>query len=326
LRISPPSHGEKRGLALALALALAGSLAWAAEPKAAPKVEPKAEPKAEAKASPKTEPKAEPKADPAVAARAVADLEARLAALQRQGTGFALRARYEALLGEAATLAERHAADPASARAHLVIARCCEALGKHPEKEAAFARYVEQLVASSKDRAAAELRAEADALIARRQLFPAVKVLRLMLSKFADGPEAAYALYRLGTAQLWMERHDEAAASLLEVVQRWPKSEFAADARLRLARANLLQGKHAQTIDLLGSFLAEEPKSPKRDAVLFDLAVARYTSGDHYGALVGFQQLLREMPKSPYAEPARSVVARLRNQVLRRIDHADHGD
>jgi TolA-binding protein len=294
------------GLLLSFCLGFTASLSSAAEPKAPPK--------------------AGAKAEPTPAARAEADLDARLAALQKEGTGFGLRARYEALLAEAATLAERYAADPAAARAQLVIARCCEALGKHPEKEAAFARYIDALAATSKEAAAADLRAEAEALIARRQLFPAVKVLRLMLSKFADGPEAAYALYRLGTAQLWMEHYDEAAASLLEVVQRWPKSDTAAEARLRLARANLLQGKHAQSVDLLETVLAQEPKAPRRDAALFDLAVARYRSGDHYGALVGFQQLVREMPKSPYAEPARSLVARLRNQVLRRIDQPDRGD
>jgi len=267
---------------------------------------------------------AEPKAPPSEGAKAAAELQAKLDALRKEGTGFDLRTRYQALLTEAAAVAERHAADPTAARAFLIIARCCEALGKHPEKEAAFARYVDLLAAASKDQAVAELRAEAEALVARRELFSAVKLLRLMLSKFPDGPEAAYALYRLGTCQLWMDRYDDAAAALSEVIQRWPKDELAAQARLRLARTNVLQNKHADSVPLLEAFLEQNPKSPDRDAALFHLAVARYLAADPYGALLGFQRVLRDAPKSPYAELARAALAKLRSEILRRIEEPEH--
>jgi len=261
----------------------------------------------------------EKKAEPSAAERAVAELEKRWAALRQEGTAFALRGRYEALLAEASNAAERHAADPAIARAYWVIARCCEVLGKHPEKEAAFERYVDILVAHSKERAAAELRAEADALIARRQLFPATKLLRLMLSKFPDGPEAAWALYRLGTCHLWMDRFDEATAALAEVVARFPKTPLAIEARLRLARANVAHDTPGESVATLESYLAQGGDLPQRDAALFDLAVARYLSRDYYGALVGFQRLIREAPKSPYVPIARACVAKLRADVLRSI-------
>ena len=257
---------------------------------------------------------------PTAAARAVADLEARLAALRKEGTAFALRDRYEALLADASAAAENHAADPAAARAYWVIARCCEALGKHPEKEAAFARYVELLVASSKERAAAELRAEIEALVARRELFPAMKLLRLMLEKFPDGPEAAWALYRLGTCHLWVDHFEDAATALSEVITRWPDGPAAVDARLRLARTYIARGAPAEAVPVLDVPAAQKPDTPHRDALLFDLAVARYLSRDYYGALVGFQQLIHAAPESPYAAIARAYVAKLRSDVLDRLD------
>ena len=263
------------------------------------------------------------KEEPSAAARAVADLDARLAALRKQGTAFELRPQYEALQAEAAAIAERHAADPDAARAYWLIARCCEALGKHPEKEAAFARYIDALLAHSKERAAAELKTEAEALIARRELFPAIKMLRLMLSKFPDGPDAAYALYRLGTCHLWLDQFEDATTDLGEVIERWPKSDVALHARLRLARASLLQKRHGDATELLEEFLATQPDAPGRDAALFDLATARYLAHDPYGSLVAFQRLIREAPKSPYADVARAWIAKLRGDVLQQIDRTD---
>ena len=258
-------------------------------------------------------------AEPTPAAVAVAALEAKLADLHKEGTAFALRERYEALLAEAAAAAEKHAADAAVARVYWVIARCCEALGKHPEKEAAFARYIDLLAATAKDRAAAELRAEIEALVARRQLFAATKLLQFTLSKFPDGPEAAWALYRLGTCHLWMEKDEDASAALSEVIDRWPKSAEATEARLRLARSLFARRRAAEVIPLLEAYLAGQPKGPQREAVLFDLAMARSLSRDYYGALVGFQNVVREAPQSPYAAVARACIAKLRSDVLSRI-------
>ena len=256
---------------------------------------------------------------PPKAARQAAALEARLAALLEEGTGFALRERNDALLADASAAARRLAADPAAARACLVMARCCEVLGKHPEKEAAFTRYIDALVAHSKGDAAKALRAEAETLVARRELYAAMKILRLMLARFPDGDEAAYALYRLGTCHLWMEQYDEAAEPLGEVLQRWPRSELAVEAQLRLARAHFAQGKHGECIGLLEASIAQHPKSPRRPALLFDLAVARYLSADYYGAIAGFQRVLREAPKSPYAPLAEACLAKLRAEVLKRL-------
>jgi len=259
------------------------------------------------------------------AARAVAELEARFAELLKEGTGFALRERYEALLGSASALAEKHAADPAVARAYWAIARCCEVLGKHPEKEAAFARYVEILVEHAKERAAAELKAEVEALVARREFFTAMKLLRLMLAKFPDGPEAAWALYRLGTCHLWMDHHEDAATALNEVIQRWPDTPIGIDARLRLARAQIAEGKAADAVAVLDAYLAGHPTAPQRDAMLFDLAVARVQSTDFYGAIVTFQQLIREVPGSPYVPVARAYIAKLRSDILSRIGREPRG-
>lgn len=262
--------------------------------------------------------------EPTPAARAMAALEERLAALRKEGTGFALRGRYEALLTDASAAAEAHAADPAAAAAHLVVARCCEALGKHPEKEAAFERYIDALMARSRDEAAAALRAESGALVARRELFAATKLLRLMLAKFPDGPEAAWALYRLGTCHLLMDRFEDAAAAFGEVLTRWPEGPAAAQARLRLARAYLAQGRHAEAIAMLEAGLPKEADAPLRDALLFDLAMARYLSRDYYGALVGFQRLVREAPSSPYAPLARAGVAKLRSDLLNRLSASEN--
>ena len=256
---------------------------------------------------------------PTPAARAVAALEARLAAQLAQGTEFEHRAHYEELLADAAKLAQNQAADPAAARAYWIMARCHEALGNHPEKDAAFARYIDTLLARSKALAAKELRAEIESLVGRRELFAAIKVLGLMLAKFTDGPDAAYALYRLGTCNLWMDRIEPAIEALSEVVTRWPKSRIAAQARLRLARANVQQNKHAATITVLERFLAEQPDAPERSAALFDLAMARHLLGDHYGALLAFQRIVRDDPESPYVPLARAELARLRSHILQRI-------
>ena len=256
---------------------------------------------------------------PTPAARAVATLEARLGALLKEGTGFAFRRRYEAMLAEASAVAERHAGHPGAARAHLVVARCCEVLGKHPEKDAAFAHYISLLVAHSKTEAAKELHRAVEDLVARRELYAAIKILRLMLSKFPEGDEAAYALYRLGTCHLWLDRYEEAAGALAELLQRWPASTVAVEARLRLARANLLQGKPAESVGLLAAHLAQNPKSPRRIELLFDLAVAHYMSADYYGALAGFRQIAREAPKSAYAPLAQAWLAKLRAEVLKRV-------
>ena len=256
---------------------------------------------------------------PSKAARRVAALEVRLAAILKEGTGLALRERYEALLADASAAARRPAADPAAARAYLVIARCCGVLGKHPEKEAAFVQYIDALVAHSKAEAAKALRREVEALVARRELYAAIKILRLMLARFPEGDEAAYALYRLGTCHLWMEQYDDAAEPLGEVIQRWPGSELAAEAQLRLTRARFAQGKHGECIGLLEACIAQHPKSRHRPALLFDLAVARYLSADYYGAIASFQRVLHEAPKSPYAPLAEACLAKLRSEVLKQL-------
>jgi outer membrane protein assembly factor BamD (BamD/ComL family) len=104
------------------------------------------------------------------------------------------------------------------------------------------------------------------------------------------------------------------------VVERWPESEQGVQARLRLARAYLLQSKYAETISLLERYLGQHPGSPQRAEMLFDLAVARYLSADHYGALASFQRVIREEPKSPYAELGRAFLAKLRGDVLQRVE------
>jgi len=258
-------------------------------------------------------------AEPTPAARAIATIEARLAELRKEGTGLALRERYEALLADASAVLEAHAADPAAARAHWIIAGCCEALGKHPEKEAAFEHYIDALLAHSAAPAAALMRIEVEALVARRELFAASKLLRLMLAKFPDGPEAAWALYRLGSCYLLMDHFADAATALGEVLERWPDSPAAAQARLRLARASLAQGKAADSAAAIEAYVAQRPDAPQRDALLFDLAVARYLARDYYSALVAFQRLVRDMPSSPYVPIARAAVAKLRADTLNRL-------
>jgi len=260
-----------------------------------------------------------PGVKPTETARRVAALEQRLAAQLAEGTGFAHRARYEALLAEASAVAERSPKDPAVARAYLVIARCCEVLGQHPEKEAAFGHYIDALVAHSKADAATALRAEVEALVARRELYAAIKILRLMLARFPEGEEAAYALYRLGTSHLWLAQYDEAAKALSEGVQRWPKGELGVEAQLRLDRAYFAEGKHGEATGLLEACLAQHPKTPRRPALLFDLAVARYLSADYYGAIAAFQRVVAEAPDSPYAPLAKASLGRLRSDVLKRL-------
>jgi tetratricopeptide (TPR) repeat protein len=291
---------------------------------------------------------AEKAPEPPPAARLIAALEGRLEALRKEGTGLALRERYEAILADASAMVEAAAGvgtggppvpppdKPtalALARAHWLIARCCEALGKHPEKEAAFERYIDALMAVAQDQAAAELRTEIEALIARRELFAATKLLRLMLAKFPapteptaakpDGAEAAWALYRLGACYLLMDHFADATTAFSEVLERWPDSPAAAQARLRIARASLAQRKAGESAAMLEAFLAQRPQAPQRDALLFDLAVARYLSHDYYSALVGFMRLVRDAPDSPYVPIARAAVAKLRTDILNRLSTAD---
>lgn len=262
------------------------------------------------------------KAKPATeGAEAVAALEGRLATLLKQGTGFELRQDYDTLLNDADADSKRYAADPGAVRVYLVIARCCEVLGKHPEKDAAFGRYIDILVAHSKAEAAQALRREVEALVARRELYGAIKMLQLMLAKFPDGDHAAYALYRLGTCHLWLEDYDDATGPLGEVVERWPKSDLALQAQMRLTRAHFAKNNYGESAALVEACLAQHPKTPRRPDLLFDLAMARYLSSDYYGALVGFQRLLREAPKSPYAPLARTCLAKLRSEVLHRLGH-----
>ena len=166
----------------------------------------------------------------------VPDLEARLNALLAAGAAMERQDAYNALLADASALAVK----PGSERAYLVLARCCEALGKHPEKEMAFRHYIDALLARSKGDAEKALRIEVEALIARRELYPAIKVLERMRSLLPDGPAAAYATYRLGTCHLWMEKHEaEAAKALAEVVEQWPKDPLAVQARQRFGPSRL---------------------------------------------------------------------------------------
>jgi len=258
---------------------------------------------------------------PTEGARVAAALQARLDALLKEGNGLALHPRYEALLAEASQAAEKHAAGPAAADLYRVMARGYEALGKHPEKDAAFARYIDALAARDKGRAAAVLQKEAERLIARRELYVAIKILELALAKFPDGPAAAAALYRLGTCHLWMNQYEPAEAALAEVIERWPASAPAVQARLRLARCYASSGKHASAVAVLERFVAEDRQSPERPAALFYLAVAQHLAGSYYPALLTYQQVAKEAPKSPYAPLARAALARLRGDVLRRVAH-----
>ncbi len=250
------------------------------------------------------------------AARAAGMLQDRLDALLAEGTDIALHPRYEDLLADANQAAEQYAADPAVADIYRIIARCCEALGKHPEKDAAFARYIDALAARDRDQAVAELRREAQALIARRELFVAIKILELALERFPDGPQAAEALYRLGTCHLWMDQFDAAQEALRDVIERWPDSPQAAQAHLRLARTLLAQGNATQAATLLADFLEEAPDAPQRPAALFTLGVARHLAGDSYRALLVYQQVVREAPDSPYAPLARAALVALRGSVV----------
>jgi tetratricopeptide (TPR) repeat protein len=254
--------------------------------------------------------------EPTAAQRLVAALQAQLDALLKEGTDLALYPRYEALLAEAARAAEEHQADPASAAFYRIAARCYEVLGKHVEKEAAFARYIDVLVAHNKARAAAELCREADDLLARRELFVAAKILELMVAKFPDGPEAAAALYRLGTCHLWMDHYEPAEMALAQVIERWPGTPHAVQARLRLARAYIAQGKYLAAADLLERFVAQTPDSPERPAALFTAALARHLAGDYYPALLAYQHLLREAPESAYGPLARAALVKLRADVI----------
>ncbi|MFP4057528.1 MAG: tetratricopeptide repeat protein [Candidatus Brocadiia bacterium] len=261
----------------------------------------------------------EPPEEPTPAAQAVAQLEQHLAALLDEGTDLEHRTPYESLLNDAARVARDYPDEPAAARAYLVIARCHEVLGNHPEKEAAFQRYVDVLAGRSQDHAAEALRREAEALVARRELYVAVKVLQSMLARFPEGPQATYALYRLGTCYLWMDDYEEAAEAFAEVLERWPDSELALQACLRMARCNFLRGQPGQSIPLLEGYLESHPEGPRRAALLFDLGVAHYVSRDYYAALVQFQELVQKAPESPYAEVARACVAKLRAEVLERL-------
>jgi len=245
----------------------------------------------------------------------VPTLEARLTALLAEGAAMERQDAYEALLADASALAVQ----PGQERAYLIIARCCEALGKHPEKELAFRHYIDALLARSKGDAEKALRSEAEALIARRELYAAVKVLERMRGLLPEGHAAAYATYRLGTCHLWMGNHEEAADALTEVVQKWPQDPIAVQACLRLVRCRLGQGTPGDAVAVVTQALHDHPKTPYRDALLFDAATAHAMARDYYGALVAYQRLLREVPDSPYASLARAGLIKLRSDVLERL-------
>ncbi|NQT89258.1 tetratricopeptide repeat protein [bacterium] len=244
-------------------------------------------------------------------------LEARLAALLATGAAMEHQDAYQTLLADASALAGK----AGSERAYLVIARCCEALGKHPEKEMAFRHYTDALLAHSKGDAEKALRSEAEALIARRELYAAIKVLERMRSLLPDGTAAAYATYRLGACHLWMAKHEEAARAFTEVVQQWPKDPLAVQAALRLVRCHLAQGTPGDAVAVLAQCLADHADTPFRDALLFDTATAHAMAADPYGALVAYQRLLREAPDSPYADLARAGLVKLRSDVLKRFQN-----
>ena len=241
--------------------------------------------------------------------------------LYAKGTAFELRADYQRLRAKASQLAAKLGDDPAAADAYLVVARCCEVLGEYPEKDTAFERYVDLLERRSKDLAAAALRKEAERLIAIRELYPATSVLRLMLRKFPDGPNAAWALYRLGTTYLWMGEEEKAIEALREVVERWPKDQIAIEATLRLARAHMAGEEPGEAVAVLEDFLKNHPKAKDRDAALFALGVAREMCKDYYGAVATFLELARSAPNSPYTPAARAMVAQLRAKLIQRIAH-----
>ena len=241
--------------------------------------------------------------------------------LHARGTAFELRPAYQKLQARAARVAEKLGDDPAAAGAYLVLARCCEVLGEYPEKDAAFERYVELLAQRSNDQAAAALREEAERLIADRELYPATRVLQLMLRKFPEGPSAAWASYRLGTAYLWMGDEEKAIEALKRVVEQWPNDPIAVEATLRLARAYMAGEDPGEAVAVLEDFLKAHPKSKDRDAALFALGVAHQMCKDYYSAVATFLELARQAPDSPYAPAARAMVARLRASLIQRLAH-----
>jgi len=111
----------------------------------------------------------------------------------------------------------------------------------------------------------------------------AVETYQQILRKFPDSREAEAAA--LKTAQYYFSRglYVSARKHFLELIERYPKSEYVDDSMYSAAACLYAAGKYRSCYVELNNFLTKNPNSPLRPLALDDLKELRDKTGDTRG-------------------------------------------
>jgi outer membrane protein assembly factor BamD len=149
---------------------------------------------------------------------------------------------------------------------------------------------------------------------------------------YGDHPLAPYAQTQAGLCSLRQVNHPSkdqtqthhALDELLEVVRRYPDSDYAEVARTlsRSARANLAETefivgrfyakkkKNLAALERFNTLLGEYPEYPEMDKVLYYMGRTLLRMKNDTKARIYLSQLIHDYPEGDYAQPARKLLER----------------
>lgn len=150
-----------------------------------------------------------------------------------------------------------------------------------------------------------------ECLDAEKKPAEAVKQYDLLLASVPESPYVPYALYNKGYDLLGLEKIDEAAAVLADLVKRFPEHEIKkaaviaqAETVYRRGRGQLDDDKYEEAIASLKGLHDAYPDFPRLDAVLYDLGWAYLGAGKQDEAVEVFVRITKDHKESSFVADA----------------------
>lgn len=153
-----------------------------------------------------------------------------------------------------------------------------------------------------------QLRENAIWLIAESAYFAnrfdfAIQNYRILVNEFPESENAPDALYRVGCIHRNAGQRQEAATIFIQLSEKYPKSEFAADA-LFFAAHSYIMSNDDRALGLLKRFVSEHPNDSKVPAATYHIAAEQLRLGQNKEALDSFILIYSAYPNSEYVGKA----------------------
>jgi TolA-binding protein len=136
-----------------------------------------------------------------------------------------------------------------------------------------------------------------------------IPAYRAVVDNTEDRRMLEMALFGLGTAYSRQGAHEEAAKSLADLLERFPKSGYFYDAQYLLARSLRLAGRPSEAIAPLSNILRFSRDNVRNQRAQFELALTQVATDDKQVALGSFQRIsLLQDPRDPRNEPILDII------------------